>query len=225
MKNFFLIILINILIVKNSSAQNLTIELKDNKTVYELGTPIKLILKLTDLKSGFENEMNADFSVIDLKELSKEITIIPNNIGEFEIGPYKIVFKDKKLISNTISVNITEMDVKSDNTNKIIIEAPKAVKKGDKFLIKIITPHALTGIVETKGVDLKGKSIVISKNRYLEQVSSSISNSISIKNGIKKSEFIYMFTVKAKTKGELKINGDLFKPKVKINIEKSLIIK
>ncbi len=220
-----LIIIISLLFSLGLNAQKLTLELKENKTVYYVEEAIKLSLTISDLDTKLKVDSFDAVSVIDFTKFKKEIVVIASNTGDFIIGPYFIELKGKKIKSNEIRIKIVERNLIEEHEKGITIEVPKNVVKGDKFIIKIVSPKALTVKENDRDGYPKVTSIRIKDNKYIKKLETSVSSTTSVINGVVKSEFTYIFTVLATKKGELVINKGLFIPELDIDFEKNIKIK
>jgi hypothetical protein len=212
-------------------SQKLELSLAGSSTTFEIGQEIELKLSIINIDGQLAHQSNNSEMVIDLKDFEKRIVVICNSAGSRSFGPYKIKLNNKVFESNQVSVNIVKPSITTEVTDTIIsLAVPEVINKGEKFTIILksnIPLNSLSKEIDINNFDdlsqLSANTIKVRNNSKIEQLNSSYSSSVSIKDGNRTSEYIYTFEINAKKKGVVQINHLFFEPQLPKELKTKLI--
>ena len=202
-----------------------------SNTTFEVGQEIELKLSISNLDGQLAQQSGNAEMVIDIKNFEKRIVVICNEVGKHSFGPYKINLNNKVIVSNQLSANIVESSITNRLTDTAIsLAAPEVISKGEKFTIILKSNIPLSSLSKEININnlndlshLNTKTIKVQSNSKIEQLNSSYSSSVSIKNGNNVSEYIYSFEMVAKKKGIVEINYLFFEPQLPSDFKTKMI--
>jgi hypothetical protein len=201
-KIYFVSMLVCIALFVNGQEQKPFLELQVESKVQMQNEPfyIKLIIHDQGLKDSIaQNGLGlADYDFLDKNsdEFSCSVKVVPKDTGNIKIGPYKINYQGKKLISNSIYIN-----VKAKESNTVYFKVTPGAEPGESGTIQIISEG-------DKSIDLKLK-----KSEYFAITGTSSSQSINIDHGKTKTRYSLTYSVVFLKEGTLTLSGDSFEKK------------
>lgn len=214
------IILFSILSSVSLYAQIPLLHLSSKTTVCEVGESVNFYLTISSLEGEIDLQ-NESTNAIDHDYFRKQITLVFNEEGRHEIGPYRLTVSGEELVSNTVMITASRSTiVYGDFENFIKIKAPEEVIAGEPFDITIQS----TSKMGEPDDSVRNSLFTSQKRKFdldhqsLEVKNTSTSTSVKYVNGKTTSEYTYKFVVIANKKGKLIVDAQSFSPPMEADI-------